>query len=78
MYYCTPPAPMESSRKSPKADYNHETTAVYRAQGTGRLSRCPTGLGLARQKLDRFVSVTGPVEAGTLTTIPLTYSGNRP
>ena len=32
---------------------------VYGAQGTGRLSRCPTGLGLARGKLDRFVSVTG-------------------
>ncbi len=35
------------------------------------------GLGLATWKLDRFVSVDGPVEGGVLTTVPLVYAGGR-
>ena len=34
-------------------------------------------LALPRWKLDRFVSVDGPREGGTLTTIPILFSGDR-
>lgn len=34
-------------------------------------------IGLATWKLDRFVSVNGPKEGGSLTTVPITFDGER-
>lgn len=39
--------------------------------------RYPTSIGLARWKLDRFVSADGSAGGGTLTTVPVTHSGTR-
>jgi hypothetical protein len=35
------------------------------------------GHGLAIWKLDRFVSVDAPAEGGTLTTVPIVFTGQR-
>ncbi len=52
-------------------------TCLYRSEGTGRGTTHTGSIGLARWKLDRFVSVDGPGEDGTLTTIPILFSGDR-
>jgi hypothetical protein len=43
------------------------------AEKSGRFS----AIGLAKWKLDRFVSADGPAEGGSLTTVPLRFRGNR-
>ncbi len=57
--------------------YTHGDPCLYRSQGTGRGTTQTGSIGLARWKLDRFVSVDGPGEGGTLTTIPILFSGDR-
>jgi hypothetical protein len=59
------------------SNYTHGTPCLYRAEGTGRLTRYTGSIGLATWKLDRFVSADGPAEGGTLTTVPLVFSGSR-
>jgi hypothetical protein len=59
------------------ANYTHGTPCLYRAKGTGRMSKFTGSLGLATWKLDRFVSVDGPAEGGTLTTVPVRFKGKR-
>ena len=63
------------------ANYTHGTPALYRAefedgQPTGR-DRFTASIGLATWPLDRFVSVDAGSEEGTLTTVPISYSGAR-
>jgi hypothetical protein len=43
----------------------------------GRLTKYTASIGLATWKLDRFVSADAPAAGGTLTTVPITFSGNR-
>ena len=57
--------------------YTHGTPCLYRSEGTGRGTTHTGSIGLARWKLDRFVSVDGPGEGGTLATIPVLFSGDR-
>src|SRR5262249_2046407 len=59
------------------ANYPPGTPCLSRAQGTGRLTRYTASIGLATWKLDRFVSADGPAEGGVLTTVPITFRGNR-
>lgn len=59
------------------ANYTHGTPCLYRAEGTGRGTKYTGAIGLAIWDLDRFVSVNAPEEGGTLTTIPVTFSGDR-
>jgi hypothetical protein len=59
------------------ANYTHGTPCLYRAAGTGRKSQYTGSLGLATWKLDRFVSVDGPADGGTLTTVPVKFRGKR-
>ena len=59
------------------ANYTHGNPCLYRAEGTGRGSKYTASIGLATWKLDRFVSADGPAEGGTLTTVPILFSGNR-
>lgn len=59
------------------ANYTHGTPVLYRSEGTGRLTRYTGSIGLVTWKLDRFVSVDGPAEGGTLTTVPIRFSGRR-
>lgn len=47
------------------------THGSFRAPGKKR------SIGLATWELDRFVSVDGPAEGGTLTTIPFKFQGDR-
>ena len=47
------------------------------AEGTGRGTRHTGSIGLARWKKDRFVSVDAAAEGGSLTTIPIIFSGDR-
>lgn len=59
------------------ANYTHGTPCLYREEGTGRGTKYTASIGLAKWKLDRFVSADGPAEGGTLTTVPVIFSGNR-
>jgi hypothetical protein len=64
-------------------NYTHGTPAIYYAthpdtgEPTGRKSQYASSIGLVSWQLDRFVSVDGPAEGGTLTTVPLKYQGSR-
>jgi hypothetical protein len=59
------------------SNYTHGTPCLYRAEGTGRRTKFNASIGLATWKLDRFVSVDAPAEGGTLTTVPIVFSGDR-
>jgi hypothetical protein len=48
--------------------------AEEKSPGKKRYSTC---IGMARWKLDRFVSADGFADGGTLTTVPITHSGAR-
>ena len=63
------------------ATYTHGTPVLYRPEfedgkPTGR-DRFTASIGLATWPLDRFVSVDAGSEEGTLTTVPITFSGSR-
>jgi hypothetical protein len=57
-------------------NHTHGDPCVYQKNFAGR-DACKGGIGLAKWKLDRFVSADGPTEGGTLTTIPILFSGSR-
>ena len=57
--------------------YTHGTPCLYRSEGTGRLTKHTGAIGLAIWQLDRFVSADAPAEGGSLTTVPIIFSGNR-
>jgi hypothetical protein len=59
------------------SSYTHGTPCLYRAEGTSRGTKYNGSIGLAIWQLDRFVSVDGPAEGGTLTTAPVVFTGNR-
>jgi len=64
------------------ANYTHGTPANYRATfkdgtPTGRKKKFTCNIGLVKWKLDRFVSVEAPKFGGTLTTVPMTFQGDR-
>jgi hypothetical protein len=59
------------------ANYTHGTPCLYRAEGTGRGTRYTGSIGLAKWKLDRFVSADAGAAGGTLVTVPLVFSGTR-
>jgi len=59
------------------ANYTHGTPCLYKAEGTGRGDKFTGSIGLAIWKLDRFVSADGPSEGGTLTTVPIVFTGSR-
>ncbi len=59
------------------SNYTHGTPCLYRAENTGRLTKYTGAIGLAIWDRDRFVSADAPAEGGTITTVPLTFSGNR-
>jgi hypothetical protein len=57
--------------------YTHGTPCLYRAEGTGRMTKHTGAIGLATWQYDRFVAAHTPAEGGSLTTIPIVFSGNR-
>ncbi len=57
--------------------YTHGTPCVYRAEGTGQGTEHTASIGLAKWKLDRFVSADGSADGGMLTTVPIVFSGER-
>ena len=59
------------------ANYTHGTPCHYRVEGTGRGTDFTGSIGLATWKLDRFVSVDAPAQGGTLTTVPIVFSGTH-
>ena len=59
------------------ANYTHGTPVLYRKDSPDRKGKFTSSIGLAKWKLDRFVSVDGLAKGGTLTTVPLVYSGDR-
>lgn len=64
------------------ANYTHGSPVIYRDKfedgtPTGRKTKQTSSIGLVTWKLDRFVSVDGPAEGGTLTTVPMRFTGNR-
>ena len=59
------------------SNYTHGTPCLYRSQNTGRGTKYTGSIGLAKWKLDRFVSADGPQQGGTLTTVPVTFVGSR-
>jgi hypothetical protein len=62
------------------ANYTHGTSG-YGAQLGEQLKnpqlQTTSSIGLATWKLDRFVSVDGPVAGGALTTVPIRFAGSR-
>jgi hypothetical protein len=62
-------------------NYTHGTTGQYVYTEDGKYigidEKCTGSIGLVTWKLDRFVSADGPAEGGTLTTVPMVFSGNR-
>jgi len=59
------------------SNYTHGTPCLYRSEGTGRLSKYTGSIGLAIWERDRFASVDAPAEGGSLTTVPVKFSGDR-
>jgi hypothetical protein len=62
------------------ANYTHGTPVLYASQfedgtSTGRKTKYTSSIGLVTWPLDRFVSVDGPAEGGTLTTVPVRHGG---
>jgi len=57
------------------ANYTHGTPCLYR--DIGRKTRYTGSIGLAKWKLDRFVSADGMSAESTLQTVPVTFSGDR-
>ncbi len=58
------------------SQYTHGTPVLYDWQHPDR-EKIRSSIGLAIWPLDRFVSVDGPAEGGTLTTIPIVFTGDR-
>ena len=58
-------------------NYTHGDPAIFDADDPGRGTGMTGRIGIARWKLDRFVSVDGPASGGTLTTVPIVHSGSR-
>jgi hypothetical protein len=44
---------------------------------TGRRTKYTASIGLATWPLDRFASVDGPADGGSLTTVPIRFTGRR-
>lgn len=60
------------------SNYTHGTPALYpKSGGVGRGTKYTASIGLAKWKLDRFVSVDGSHDGGTLMTVPIVFSGNE-
>ncbi len=59
------------------ANYTHGTPVLYRQGNTGRKTKYTSSIGLAKWKRDRFVSADSGLRGGTLTTVPLVFSGDR-
>jgi hypothetical protein len=59
------------------SNYTHGTPCLYRSEGTGRLTTYTGAIGLAIWQRDRFVSVKAPKEGGSLTTVPIVFSGEH-
>jgi len=59
------------------SNYTHGTPCLYRDEGTGRLTKYTGSIGLAIWDLDRFVSVDAPARGGSLTTVPVVFTGDR-
>lgn len=59
------------------ANFTHGNPAIYRAEGTGRLEKYTSSIGLVTWKRDRFVSVDGWHGDSRLETVPIVFKGNR-
>lgn len=59
------------------ANYTHGTPVLYRHEGTGRKTKYTSSIGLAKWKVDRFVSADAGGRGGTLTTVPMVFTGDR-
>jgi hypothetical protein len=55
--------------------FTHGAPGVYKSV-PGRTAY-NEGVGLAKWKVDRFVSADGPAEGGVLTTVPIVFTGDR-
>jgi len=59
------------------SNYSHGCPCFYENDDSGQGTKYTASIGLAKWKLDRFVSVDGPAEGGTVDTVPLNFSGTR-
>ncbi len=58
-------------------NYTHGAPVLYGKEAEQRGNKYTGKIGLAKWKHDRFVSVDAGSETGTLTTVPLRFSGTR-
>lgn len=59
------------------ANYTHGSPVLYRQQGTGRKTKYTSSIGLAKWKLDRFVSADGFTDDAVLNTVPVLFDGDH-
>ncbi|MCX6622309.1 MAG: hypothetical protein NTY38_14820 [Acidobacteria bacterium] len=59
------------------ANYTHGTPVLYRKDSPDRKTKYTSSIGLAKWQRDRFISADGGREGGELTTVPVTFSGDR-
>lgn len=59
------------------SNYSHGCPCFYNTEGSGQGTKYTASIGLAKWKLDRFVSADGPEEGGTLVTAPILHNGMR-
>ena len=58
------------------ANYTHGSPCLYREKGTGRGTKYTSSIGLAKWKLDRFVSADGPTDGAVVVTKPVVFNGD--
>ena len=58
-------------------NFTHGHPVLYEPKHPGRGTKFTASIGLAKWELDRFVSADGRAEGGTLTTVPIVFSGDR-
>jgi hypothetical protein len=74
VYYSARNTPHDHPAGFARGSFSKEAQAEARKHvGT----KYRSGIGIAVWKRDRFVSVDAPAAGGTLTTVPVTFSGNR-
>jgi hypothetical protein len=59
------------------SNYSHGCPCFYDTEGSGQGTKYTAAIGLAKWKLDRFISVDSSGSGGSLETVPIVHEGTR-